>query len=138
MTKIYTSEIHYTGEDKLDITVGTGTRIFAPTGSMVINYHDHKLSEMEYHEQYLDKMRLSYKMGKNAWHRLILDKDTVVICCFCLPDAFCHRYILVSILQGMGCEYCGELVRIGREYKVIQPKIMDRFFRKPQFNLTDW
>lgn len=131
MTTIYTSDIHYRGNNKLNVTKATGIVTFAPTWNIITGLHQHTLSETEYQEQYLDTMKLSYKTNTSMWQSMILDKDEVVLCCYCLPNSFCHRYLLAAILKGMGCKYQGELIKIGKDYQVVYPSIMDRFYRSP-------
>jgi len=137
MTNVFTSEIHYTGNNKLDITVETGIKIFAPEWSWVRGIHQHTMSEQDYIDRYLTKIKASWQDDRNTWDRLIWSKESVVLCCFCLPNIFCHRYVLTTVLQGMGAVYCGELLKIGRDYISVYPSIMDRFFRKPQFILSN-
>ena len=109
MLKVYTSTIWgYHGPNKLDITVKSGVKIFAPTWDMVLGYKNGTITKEEYIEKYMQMMRESYKRYKRAWTTL-LNGDRVVLCCYCKPGDFCHRLLLAEILEKLGAEYCGEI-----------------------------
>ena len=105
----YTSTIRYSGDDKLDISAKSSTigRIFAPTWEMINNVKNNKISEKEYVKLYIDMMKHSYE-SNNKWEEF-LTKDKLVLCCYCPPLTFCHRYILTDIFIKLGCEYKGEI-----------------------------
>ena len=51
MKTVWTAQYQYKGPDRLDITVKTGIKAFAPTWEMVMKSKQGKLSEEEYTEQ---------------------------------------------------------------------------------------
>lgn len=108
MLKVYTSQYRYSGNDRLDITVKSGDKTFAPTWKMVIGHKRCSMSNELYIELYLQLMRKSYKKYKAKWQEL-LNQETVTLVCFCGKGNFCHRYLLANILVKLGAEYCGEL-----------------------------
>ncbi len=105
--KVYTAHISYTGPDRLDITVKSGNKAFAPTWSMVMASKRGEMSEAEYREQYIQKMRHSYLNNHEEWQKL-MQQDQVTLVCYCKPGKFCHRIILAKILAEMGAQYLGE------------------------------
>jgi len=108
MLKIYTSQYRYSGKNRLDITVKSGNKIFAPTWNIVSKFKKGLMTKEEYTKEYYNLMRKSYKENRNRWDEL-LNQDEVVLVCFCRAENFCHRYILAEILVKLGAEYKGEI-----------------------------
>jgi uncharacterized protein YeaO (DUF488 family) len=108
MLKVYTSQYSYKGADRLDITVKSGQSCFAPTWEIVMNYKSGMITEEQYASAYLSKMRLSYQDNRIIWDKL-LQKDRIVLVCFCKAKSFCHRLLLADILVKLGAEYKGEI-----------------------------
>jgi len=106
--KVYTSQYNYNGNNRLDITVKTGSDLLAPTWNMVMGYKSGKITQDEYIDLYYSKMRLSYINNQNFWIRL-LKRDEVILVCFCKAGDFCHRILLADILVKLGAEYLGEI-----------------------------
>jgi uncharacterized protein YeaO (DUF488 family) len=106
--KVYTSRINYKGDGRLDITVKSGSKLFAPTWGMVWGIKNKTMTEEEYTKRYINLMRNSYTDHYDEWQEL-LNKEKVVLCCYCKKGDFCHRYILADILVKLGAEYCGEI-----------------------------
>lgn len=108
MLKVYTAQYNYQGEGRLDITVKTGDKTFAPTWEMVMKSKQGKLTEQEYTYMYYSLMRHSYVTNRRRWDEL-LSEDRVVLVCFCRKGNFCHRVLLADILIRLGANYCGEI-----------------------------
>lgn len=107
MLSVYTSQYRYSGEDRLDITVKSGNKLFAPSWEMVMGHKNGTLSDEQYISMYYDKMRKSYKNNKKKWQEL-LDKEQVTVVCFCGKGKFCHRLFFADILVKLGAKYMGE------------------------------
>lgn len=115
--KIYTISIpnaRIMGIDKspgyLDITIGSGDKVFAPTWNMVHGIKDHTITEELYTHMYKHMMYESIKLYPNRWVE-ISNMDVVYLACYCRPGSFCHRYLLASILvENYHAEYLGEYV----------------------------
>ncbi len=105
---VYTSHYSYKGPHRLDITVKTGNKAFAPTWEMVMKSKKGIMSQEEYTKRYVEKMRKSYLENREEWGRL-LKRNKVVLVCFCSADAFCHRIILAKMLEKLGADYMGEI-----------------------------
>ena len=54
MLKIYTSNIRYKGDDRLDITVKSGVQAFAPQWGMVFSIKKGKITEKQYNPEVND------------------------------------------------------------------------------------
>jgi uncharacterized protein YeaO (DUF488 family) len=103
--KIQTSTMRYAGHDKLDITVKSGNRVFAPTWDMVMGHKEGRISNEEYTDKYIGMMRLSWQRHQADWLRL-LKQEVVTLCCYCPAGNFCHRHILKQLLEK-ACEVHG-------------------------------
>lgn len=110
--KVYTSTIQYLGPNRLDISVKSGYKAFAPTWGMVHGLKNGGLKKDTYAEQYRQLMHQSHVQNTDAWVDL-LTRDEVVLCCYCSPGKFCHRRILAGILEKMGCVVVGEILPVG-------------------------
>lgn len=106
--KVYTAQFGYRGEDRLDITVKLGEKAFAPSWDMVLEYKKGALSEAQYEELYLERMRRSYVANRAAWDN-VLKMERVVLVCFCRAGDFCHRVLLAKIFEKLGAKYGGEI-----------------------------
>ena len=107
MVKIYTSQFRYSGPDRLDITTKAKTS-FSPTWDMVRNYKDNIITKQQYTNLYAKLMNQSYIDYRMDWNN-ILNKDRVVLVCYCNSDSFCHRFLLADYFVTLGAEYCGEI-----------------------------
>jgi hypothetical protein len=105
MTTLFTSRIGYRGEDGLDITVKSATdfgRILAPTWRMVGGVKHWKqyktLTTEEYRDLYYALLRSRFRADKQPFLDL-LQRERLVLLCFCPAGAFCHRHLAVDILE---------------------------------------
>lgn len=108
MLKVYTSNIKYSGKDRLDITVKSGDKVFAPTWDLVRNIKSGKITELQYKRYYEVLMEHSYITHKEHWKQL-LNMKKVVLLCYCPANTFCHRLLLARILEKYGAKYYGEI-----------------------------
>ena len=108
--EVFTSNILYEGEDRLDITVKSGIREFAPTWDLVNDYRTERITQNDFISQYIRMLNVSYIENREAWDSL-LAKARVTLVCYCDPDVFCHRQILAEYLQQrFKARYTGEIV----------------------------
>ena len=112
--KIWTAQM-YKAKGKtwpvLDITAkGKDSlgKYFAPKWNIVIDLKNNKISEEEYTVLYHQQMLNSYENHQYKWKEL-LNKDEVVLICFCKASDFCHRHLLAQYLVNIGATYMGEL-----------------------------
>lgn len=102
---VRTSTVYnYFGPNKLDISIKSGDKAFAPTWDMVNGYKQGLLSINVYTELYINLMRESFRRNKKYWLEL-LNREELVVCCYCRPGQFCHRYLFVEILKKLGAFY---------------------------------
>lgn len=109
MCTVYTSSLYnhkYVGTlglSLIDTTVKSGVQAFAPTWDIVTAHKcSDKSSEADqaYLAGYLPKMRESYKNAPDVWLDL-LKQESVVLGCYCPSGVFCHRLVLVDILEAI-------------------------------------
>lgn len=117
--KLYTAQMgRWREADKqgipfVDVTVKSGNKAFAPTWDFLMDYKRGG-SDQDYIDKFIPLMRKSYRDNKQVWLDLI-NKDTVCIACYCGKGKFCHRLLLVDILEkvclreGVTFQYKGEL-----------------------------
>lgn len=97
-----------------DTTAKSGDALFAPEWANVKDYKAGLLSEADYTERYLQKMRDSYRQNREQWLSFI-EQPEVAIACYCPAGKFCHRHLLKGILealcrqQNVSFEYAGEI-----------------------------
>lgn len=103
----------------IDTTAKSGVKAFAPTWDMVRDYKEGRLSEERYVAKYLALMRQSFRESRAVWNE-ILDRDEVILACYCPPGAeFCHRYILAEIFEMLGAGVGMEL--LGGKQQLTKP-----------------
>ena len=104
MIEIYTIQLaKYRKLDPLgikliDITAKSGIEAFAPLISNVMLYKQSLLSESEYTELYLSKMRRSYKDHYDKWIE-ISSYSKIALACYCPAGVFCHRHLFKDIFK---------------------------------------
>lgn len=108
MLEISTSQIRYSGKDRLDITVKSGDKTFAPTWDMVMGHKNGVISDEEYTQKYIELMRKSLKNNRSRWLE-VMNMEKVVFCCYCKKGKFCHRILLAKMFEKNGANYVGEL-----------------------------
>ena len=122
MGTIFTGRVGYPGADSLDITVKSATGngvVLAPTWAMVGGVKHWQGCEPLTQEQYTDRfyelLRARFRANHQPFFELI-QRDRLVLVCFCSVGAFCHRHLAVDILekiarsQGLPFVRGGELV----------------------------
>lgn len=105
--------VQYGDAQIINITVKNGVKMFAPTWDMVTDYKKGIITEERYTELYYSLMRQRFKENREYFESFIRDKEKVVITCFCDPDGFCHRFILVKILSAIANSIGEEFVYLG-------------------------
>ena len=88
------------GIELIDTTVKSGIKAFAPSWEMVLGHKTGKISDEEYTKQYREMMLRSYMINQTIWFNL-LQKEKIALACYCSPDKFCHRHLLVKYLEGI-------------------------------------
>jgi len=111
---VYTSRINYQGPGKLDISIKSGDKVFAPSWDIVMGVKNGSVSMPQYVDRYHDLMKKSYLSNTSRWMEL-LQMDVLVLCCYCRAGEFCHRHLLADMIIktarffGIECTYGGEI-----------------------------
>lgn len=117
MCRVCTGRVSYNGADGLDITVKSGKGIgkrFAPTWDMVMGVKQGRITEAKYTDRFLSLLRERYRQNEAAFVE-VLKRERVVLLCYCRAGAFCHRHLVVDVLEkvarakGMPFECGGEV-----------------------------
>jgi uncharacterized protein YeaO (DUF488 family) len=93
--------VSYSGADGLDITVKSGKgigKLFAPTWDMVMGVKQGRITEAEYTERFLNLLRERYRQDERAFVE-VLKREQIVLLCYCRAGAFCHRHLVVDVLE---------------------------------------
>lgn len=81
----------------LDITVKSGDSPFAPTWDFLMEYKK-DLDEDKYIKKFTILMRKSYAGNKSRWLE-VCNMEAVVLACYCKAGKFCHRHLVVDMLE---------------------------------------
>ena len=98
----------------LDTTVKSGIPAFAPTWNLVMDHKQDKISDEVYIEKYRKLMQDSFMVNQFVWIET-MRKPHIAIACYCHPDRFCHRHLLVKFFEsvcqakGIPFRYLGEI-----------------------------
>lgn len=84
----------------LDTTTRTGDPVFHPGWDIVTGVKDGHITEEEYTEVYLGRMRESYLKNASRWNE-VLKMEQVALACYCSPGKFCHRHLLKDIFMKL-------------------------------------
>lgn len=110
--------MHYKGsKPSINITLNGDFGVFAPNWDLVSKLRNNKISKSEFKRKYYALMKKSYRENFEAWNDIV-KLDELVLKCYCPPGEFCHRYLLVNLLEGVaefnaiGFEYVGEINKI--------------------------
>lgn len=122
MVKIFTARISVNDPDRVDITISAVEKgkatpegaAFAPDRWMVSQHKAGKLTDSKYIELYLELLRSRYQKNRAPFLSL-LQRDRVVLVCYCPEGAFCHRHIAkevlikIAVAHGITASLGGEL-----------------------------
>ena len=100
-TKVNTARVGSTAPDRLDITVKSGHKLFAPTWEMVLNLKSGLLTQEEYTKVYLSMMRKVFDVHHGELMEVV-SRSSITLLCYCRTGDFCHRLLLADILEALG------------------------------------
>lgn len=86
------------GIPTLDITAKSGEKCFAPLMQNVMLHKDKKMSDDQYMDAYVRKMRDSRRDHPKVWQQLENEQEIAVMC-YCQAGAFCHRHPFVKMMK---------------------------------------
>ena len=94
---VHTAHASYPGPDRLDVSKG----VFMDAVSINLRWP-------EYVDAYTKQMRTLYRRDRGQFEAL-LQANRVVLVCWCVRPAACHRTVLARILTRLGARYYGEI-----------------------------
>jgi hypothetical protein len=109
---IRTSSVGYKSNDRLDITVQSGSELgkhFAPSWDMVRGVKSGKMSWEEYQWIYLGNLRSTWNSNREVF-REVFRMEQVTLVCYCRSDETCHRRLLKETLMKIGKKYGIEVI----------------------------
>jgi len=106
---MYTAPFEYTGDDRIDVSFGSGNFVFAPPRALLFDLRLGRLSQEQFQNEYAAFLRNSFGLHMHNWDRL-LESGTIVLVCSCNEKAkHCHRFVLIEFLKQFGAVYRGEI-----------------------------
>lgn len=109
------------GIEMIDVTAKSGIKEFAPPFQEVMNYKEGRLSQLQYTDMYMRRMRDSRAQSKAEWKKLIKHKR-MAIACYCGAGQYCHRHLFVVNLKQY-LEELGHKVNIRGELRKALPSL---------------
>lgn len=107
--QVYTANVTYEGDDRIDVSVNNGQFIFAPPKHLMFDYRFGKITDDQFQKAYLACLEKSYMNQRHTWDTL-LKGDRIVLVCNCNSKGkACHRYVIIQFLKKLGVVYKGEL-----------------------------
>lgn len=82
----------------VDTTRKSGVQVFAPDWDMIMGHKEGTLTSAAYTEKYRTKMLRTFNHYRPEWESLI-EHPLVALACYCSPFVFCHRHLLVDIME---------------------------------------
>lgn len=107
---IKTAHVSCNAPDRLDVTVKSGDKTFAPSWDMVMRYKNNEIAAEEYLAAYNVMMQESWKKNKERWIE-VASQDSVTLVCYCSRNSFCHRNRLAEMIAAVA-------TKLGREVKL--------------------
>lgn len=95
----------------LDVTVKSGDKMFAPTWDFLMEYKRTE-DEQDYVDKFFPLMRDNFKKDPEYWLSMCRQEEPIALACYCRAGKFCHRHLLVEILEKICKHY-----KIPFEYK---------------------
>jgi uncharacterized protein YeaO (DUF488 family) len=129
---ILTAQMAVSDPDAVDITAGSGLggpgECLAPLKEMVYGHKagngDERfqgyppLSDDEYTARYLALLRERYSRDSSTFRNL-LERERLVLKCYCAEGQFCHRLLAAEVLQKIGASMNIEVILAGE----LQPEV---------------
>lgn len=107
--QVYTADVKYDGDDRIDVSAQGGYFIFVPPKHLLFDYRFGNITEQHFQRAYIDLLGKSYVNHRHAWDN-ILNRERIVLVCNCNSKGkACHRYLVVDFLKQFGGVYKGEL-----------------------------
>ena len=106
---VYTADMRYDGDDRIEVSAQGGHFIFAPPRQLLFDYRLGNTTQDQFQKAYYKFLSENYINHRHAWDS-ILDRKKIILVCSCnAKGKDCHRYLVVNFLKKLGGVYRGEL-----------------------------
>lgn len=85
----------------IDITVKSGLLVFAPEPSVLWAYKRNEVSDEQYTELYLERLRKQFRAQPEAFQEFLEQEGPICVACYCKAGKFCHRHIFVEFIKDV-------------------------------------
>ena len=106
---VYTADVTYEGDDRIDVSVQGGYFIFVPPKKLLFDYRLGNITENQFQKAYIEFLENSYIYQRYTWDTILSEKRIVLVCTCNLDGKACHRYVIVNFLKSLGAVYKGNL-----------------------------
>lgn len=83
----------------IDITVKSGIQLFAPEASVLWAYKRGEVTDDQYTDLYLERMRTHFRRDPGAFENLLKKDGPIALACYCTAGKFCHRHLFLSFIS---------------------------------------
>jgi len=106
---IHTAPFDYAGDDRLDVSFGSGSFVFAPPRPLLFDYRMGRLNREQFQEEYEAFLRGSFAQHMYSWDCLLESAAIVLVCSCNGGEDTCHRFVLIDFLKQFGAVYRGDI-----------------------------
>ena len=106
---LYTADVSYRGDDRMDVSANGGYFIFLPPRQLFFDYRFGTITESQFRKAYGEFLKNSYCYYRHAWDSMLQRKRMVLVCSCNGEDTTCHRQVVISFLKKLGAVYRGKL-----------------------------
>ena len=107
--QVYTADVTYEGDDRVDVSVNNGKFIFAPPKHLIFDYRFGNITEDQFQKSYFECLEKSYINQRYTWDTVLQGNKIVLICSCNAKGKTCHRHFIIKFLKKLGVVYKGEL-----------------------------
>jgi hypothetical protein len=99
-----------------DITVKSGFEPFAPEASVLWAYKRGEVSDDQYTELYLTRLRALFRASPEVFEEFLSRPGPIAVACYCTAGKFCHRHIFLAFIREIAednnydISYLGEIL----------------------------
>lgn len=99
-----------------DITVKSGYEPFAPYKDVLYAYKRGEISDDQYTDIYLNKLREHFRAHPEDFQNLLERDAQLAVACYCKAGKFCHRHLFIEFISQVAQDneydliYNGEIV----------------------------
>lgn len=106
--EIYTAPVTYAGDDRLDLSFGSGNFVFAPPRVLLFDLRLGRMSREQFQHGYDAFLRGSFAQHMYTWDQLLESVAVVLVCSCNGGEDTCHRFVMIGFLKQFGAVYRGD------------------------------